>query len=163
MVLLVATLTLILGSLCTPSYGTALADVNYLNHTLNQAQDTGTPAVFMMILLNNLPLCLLMFIPLIGAGLGLLIIFETGVGLGEISLVQGQPLSLSLYNTIVDPVFWIEFAAYSIAMAASLWLFRRLLQGRWQELENTCKAIAASALILLVGAVVETLMLAGFL
>jgi hypothetical protein len=53
-------------------------------------------------------------------------------------------------------VFWLEFAAYSIAMAESIWLTRRLLQLRWNELKNTAIFIGICAAILIVGAVVET-------
>ena len=161
--LVVAILVLVVGSYSTPSYNAALAEVNHLNHTFNQVSATGTGAVFEMIYLNNLILCLLMFIPLIGAGIGLFLIYETGVGLGEISMVQGTPIALDTFNMLMEPIFWLEFAAYAIAMSASIWLFYRLIQRRWREIEYTCKAIAASGLLLLTGAVIEALQVTGYL
>jgi hypothetical protein len=33
-----------------------------------------------------------------------------------------------ILGLIATPVFWLEFAAYSITMAESIWLFQRLLR-----------------------------------
>jgi len=96
-----------------------------------------------------------MFIPVIGPVLGLFILFDTGVALGAISSIQGYPVGLGLLSLVLTPVFWLEFAAYSTAMSESIWLFRRLLQKRWQELKNTAILIGICAAILVVGAVVE--------
>jgi len=96
-----------------------------------------------------------MFVPVIGPVLGLFILFNTGVALGAIASVQGYPVGLGLLSLLLTPVFWLEFAAYSTAMAESIWLFRRLLQKRWLELKNTAILIGICAAILIVGAVVE--------
>lgn len=97
-----------------------------------------------------------MFIPLAGAGLGLYILYNTGVALSAIASIQGYPAYSGILNLVVTPIFWIEFVAYAIAMAQSVWLFRRMLQGRWGELKWTGVFIGVCALLLIVGAVVET-------
>ena len=85
----------------------------------------------------------------------LFILFDTGVALGAIAATQGYPVWLGLASLVVTPVFWLEFAAYSIAMAESIWLFRRLTQRRWRELKWTAIFIGICAGLLAVGAVVE--------
>ena len=97
-----------------------------------------------------------MFIPLVGAGLGLFILYNTGVALNALASIQGYPVYVGILSLVATPIFWIEFAAYAIAMAESVWLFRRLLQGRWGELKWTAISIGVCALLLFVGAVVET-------
>jgi hypothetical protein len=98
----------------------------------------------------------LMFVPVVGAGLGLFILFDTGIALGAIASTGGYPVWLGLFSLVLTPVFWLEFAAYSIAMAESIWLFRRLTQKRWGEFKWTALFIGICALLLIVGAVVET-------
>jgi uncharacterized membrane protein SpoIIM required for sporulation len=132
-----------------------------LNQTLSEHQTNNnlTPYIFQ----NNFTICLLMFIPLVGAGLGMFILFETGIALGAIATTQGLPVWLALGSLVVTPVFWLEFAAYSTAMASSIWLFRRLFQvyrpgGRQliiRELKWTGIFIGVCAGLLAVGAVVE--------
>jgi hypothetical protein len=41
-------------------------------------------------------------------------------------------------------------------MTESVWLFRRIFQKRWRELKNTAICIGIVALLLLLGAIVET-------
>jgi hypothetical protein len=135
------------------SHSDAQTISNQLNETLQTHRSNGTLTEY--IFLNNFEICLLMFVPIIGPVLGLFILFDTGVALGAISSIQGYPVSLSLLSLILTPVFWLEFAAYSTAMAESIWLFRRLLQKRWLELKNTAILIGICAAILIVGAVVE--------
>jgi hypothetical protein len=70
--------------------------------------------------------------------------------------VQGFPPLLEILILILTPVFWLEFASYSIGITESIWLFRRLLQQRWGELKNTVILIGVCAGLLAVGAIVET-------
>jgi glucan phosphoethanolaminetransferase (alkaline phosphatase superfamily) len=96
-----------------------------------------------------------MFVPFAGPIIGLVILFDTGVALGAIASVQGYPVFIALISELLTPVFWLEFIAYSTAIAASLWLTRRLLQGRWLELKNTAIQIGVCAAILVVSAIIE--------
>jgi hypothetical protein len=99
---------------------------------------------------------LLMFVPVIGPILGFLILFDTGMAMGAIASVQGYSPLLGFALLVITPVFWLEFTSYSIGITESIWLFRRLLQGRWRELKNTGILIGICALLLLIGAIVET-------
>ncbi len=161
LVLLVAIIVLVIGSIVPLSQSAATTLHDNLKQTLNQAiTNQNLPQ---SIYLNNLTLCLLMFLPLLGSGLGLFVLYNTGVGLNAISIVQGQSTLLGIFDLMTGPVFWLEFFAYSIAMAQSIWLFRRMLQGRWKELEWTGLSIVASTVLLAIGAVVEAWQITGYI
>lgn len=142
---------------------------NQLNQTVTEGNATGTlaPAIF----LNNFLLCLAMFIPLAGIGIGLFIMFSTGLAFRavlEVQLAMGvsaaSPVSFDFSTAIlalalIGITFVAEFVSYTIGMTESVWLFRRLTQRRWRELKITAKLIGVVALLLIIGAIVETLAL----
>jgi uncharacterized membrane protein SpoIIM required for sporulation len=164
-VFVIALIVTVIGSFVPLSSQDAYQLSNQLNQTLNENRASNTLTQYIFI--NNFEICLLMFIPVAGAALGLLILFDTGLALGAIATTQGYPIWLGLASLLVTPVFWIEFAAYSIAMAESIWLVRRLMQailteerGRWREilwreLKWAGISIAVCAGLLAIGAVVE--------
>jgi hypothetical protein len=61
-----------------------------------------------------------------------------------------------LLLVLVVLTFVLEYVSYSIAISESIWLFRRLTQRRWRELKNTGILIGLCALLLTIGALVET-------
>jgi hypothetical protein len=152
-VFLVAVLVTVIGSTIPLSSSDAYTISQSLNATLseNRANNTLTQYIF----INNFSICLLMFIPIAGAALGMFILFNTGVALGAIAATQGYPVYVGLLSLVATPIFWIEFVAYSIAMAESIWLFRRLTQKRWLEFKWTALFIGSCAGLLAIGAVVE--------
>ena len=160
-VFIISIVFLSVGSSITLNPDDAYDISDQLNRTLSERQETNTLTSF--IFLNNFSICLLMFIPIVGAGLGMFILFETGIALSAIAFTQGFPTWLAFASLVVTPVFWLEFAAYSIAMAQSIWLFRRLFQinqPNWRqiilrELKWTGIFIGACAGLLIVGALVE--------
>ena len=104
-------------------------------------------------------ICLLMFIPVIGPLLGFYILFNTGTVLGAISTAEGIPPIIALAVTLI-PIGLIEFAAYSTAMTESIWLFRRITQKKGiHELKNTCIFVSIAAVLLFLGAVIETMLI----
>jgi hypothetical protein len=137
-----------------------------LNQTLNQGTAGGTliPDIF----INNFSLCLLMFIPLAGLGIGLLILFSTGMAFRAVIEIQAanglssattgniDPTTAILALVLIGAVFLLEYVSYAIAMTESVWLFRRILQKRWGELKIAAAVIGIVALLLIIGAVVET-------
>ena len=143
----------VIGSAVPLSHQDAYTISQGLNETLkqNKANNTLTEYIF----INNFSICLLMFVPVVGAALGMFILFDTGIAIGAISAIQGYPAYIAIISQLITPVFWLEFAAYSIAMAESIWLFRRLMQRRWHRLKWTGIFIAICAGLLAVGAVVE--------
>jgi Stage II sporulation protein M len=152
-IFLVALIVTVVGSYIPLSHQDAKTLSDQVNATLNTHRSDNTLTQY--IFLNNFEICLVMFVPFIGPVIGLFILFDTGVALGAIASVQGYPVWFGLLNLIFTPVFWIEFAAYSTAIAESIWLTRRLIQGRWRELKNTAILIGICAAILIIGAIVE--------
>jgi uncharacterized membrane protein SpoIIM required for sporulation len=158
-ILVLAIISIVIGSMTTFSHDDAVSRSNTINQTLNRAlaSDNLTQTIF----INNFSLTLLMFIPLVGVGIGLFIMYNTGVGLAAISTVQGYPASTAILDLMANPIFWLEFVSYSIAMASSIWLIRRLLQERWGELKSTAASIAVCALLLGLGALIEAWQIQG--
>ena len=160
-IFILSIVVLVIGSSITLSSDDAYAISDQLNRTLSERQENNTLTSFIFI--NNFSICLLMFIPIVGAGLGMFILFETGLALSAIAFTQGFPTWLALASLVVTPIFWLEFTAYSIAMAQSIWLFRRLFQisqPNWRqimlrELKWTGIFIGICAGLLIVGAIVE--------
>ena len=140
-----------------------------LNRTVTEGTASGTlaPDIFR----NNFLLCLAMFIPLAGIGIGLFIMFSTGLAFRavlEVQLATGvsaaPPVSFDFSTAVlalalIGITFVAEFVSYTIGMTESVWLFRRLTQRRWRELKLTAKLIGVVALLLAIGAIVETLAL----
>jgi hypothetical protein len=164
MFLIAVSLTLI-GSLVplSPQYAKEINDS--INQTRNQGLEDGTliPAIF----LNNFGLCLLMFIPIAGAALGLFILFNTGLAFSAEIQVQSaaasstplpniSPITAIIALLVFGLVFALEYISYSIGIAESIWLYRRLRQRKWGELKNAAILIGIVAALLIVGAVVET-------
>jgi hypothetical protein len=96
-----------------------------------------------------------MFVPIIGPILGFIILGNTGIALGAIASTQGYPVWIALLSLVLTPIFWLEYAAYSTAIAESIWIIRRIMQHRWTELKNTAILIGICAAILIVSAVIE--------
>jgi len=124
-----------------------------LNSTVNMHKSNGTLAGYFF--LNNFEICIVMFIPILGPIVGFVILGSTGYALGAISKVQGYPPWVAMISELLLPIFWLEFIAYSTAMAESIWLTRRLIQGRWMEVKNTAILIGICAAILIVSALIE--------
>jgi uncharacterized membrane protein len=155
----------VIGSLVplSPQFAKEINDS--INQTRTQGLENGT--LTPSILLNNFGLCLAMFIPLVGAFLGLFIMFNTGLAFSAEFQVQSAtvtstpPLNISPTTAVIallvfGLVFLLEYVSYSIGMAESIWLFQRLRQRKWGELKNAAILIGIVAVLLIVGAVVET-------
>lgn len=109
---------------------------------------------------NNFMLTLIMFIPFVGPLFGAFVLFNTGTVIAARSVANNVPPLLWVASIFLTPVGWLEFAAYSLAISGSIWLTIRLFQHRMiHELGNTAKFITVSAVILLAGAIIETLLI----
>lgn len=131
-------------------------------------QTSNSPTLLTDIFVNNFPLCLLMFIPLAGFGIGMFILFSTGMAFRAVFDIQAanglsssasvgdiNPTTAILVLALAGAVFVIEYVSYSIAMTESVWLFRRILQKRWREVKVLAMLIGLVAVLLAIGAVVE--------
>ena len=152
-ILAIGVFLLFMGSLVRLSPQYAKQITNNVNQTHPQHQFTAKNTA--IIFSHNLFICLMEFVPVIGPIWGFVSFFLTGIGISAISIVKGHPPILVLMTLSIFPFTWLEFASYSIAIAESIWLFRRLLQGRWRELKNTAILIGICAILLLIAATVE--------
>lgn len=156
---IVAILVTIAGTFVplSPQMAQQLSDE--LNQTVGSLNQTGGLTQF--IFGNNFMICLLMFIPVVGPLFGLFVLFSTGTVLSAVSATQGFPAILAFIALMITPIFWLEFSSYSIAMAESIWLIRRITQRQfWRELKNAGLLVTLCAALLLIGAVIETALLA---
>jgi hypothetical protein len=133
---------------------------NNLNQTVNSLRLEGGMVQF--IFGNNFMICLFMFIPIIGPLLGFFALFNTGIAINAISIAESYPPVLVFVALFITPIAWIEYAAYSTAISESVWLFKRILEKRGRkEFRITCIFIALCAILLLLGAIVETAIILG--
>ena len=155
-VFIVAIIITVIGSFTPINAQDAKQISDELNNSTTVIGEQG--ALVQYIFGNNLLICLVMFIPIIGPLLGMYILYNTGAVIGAIAVNSSFSPVLALIALFITPVAWIEFTAYSTAMAESIWLFRRSLQGRgFRELrKNATLFIAICTVLLAVGAIVET-------
>ena len=112
---------------------------------------------------NNLLICLVMFIPIVGPIFGLYALYNTGVVI-EAQIVAASSTGLSpilvFFVLFLFPFTWLEFISYSTAFAESVWIIRRFTQrlGR-REIKNAAVLIAIVTILLLIGAVIETVLI----
>ncbi|MCW4000250.1 MAG: stage II sporulation protein M [Candidatus Bathyarchaeota archaeon] len=167
-VLVLAVLATLIGLMVPMSPTQAKMISDQLNQTLTQGNEQGT--LVQDIFLNNFPLCLLMFVPLAGFGIGMFILFSTGQAFRAVFEIQAasgattatpeiSAATAFLALALIGAVFLLEYVSYSIGMAESIWLFRRIMQGEKRlmgELKYLAIFIGIVALLLIIGAVVET-------
>jgi len=152
----VAFLLVAIGASIPISHQTANQLYDYFNQTVAQNKASGTVPQY--IFLNNFRVCLPLFIPVFGPAYGVLSFVTTGYILGAEAQVLGFPPLLYVAALVFDPIFWLEFTAYSIGIAESIWLLRRLTQKRYWEIKNTAILIGICAALLVVGAIIESML-----
>lgn len=159
--ILILCLAVIIAGTATPVPQEQASEIsNDLNQTVQSLLEND--ALLQYIFGNNFMICLIMFIPIFGPIFGLYVLYNTGAVIGAIAIAGNFPPLLGFLVLLLTPVAWLEFFAYSIAIAESVWLVRRILQRRVRhELVNASILISICAVLLLLGAIIETVMIAG--
>jgi len=108
---------------------------------------------------NNFMICLAGFIPIAGPIFECYVLYSTGVVLSAYTAydvtIEASPLMLFFF-LFLFPFTWLEFAAYSTAIAGSIWLTWRIIHHKGKrEIKNTCILISICAVMLLVAAIIE--------
>lgn len=112
---------------------------------------------------NNFMICLAMFVPIAGPIFGSYVLHNTGIVIAATSVSEGLPSLLVFTFLFAFPFTWLEFLAYSIAFAQSVWLTWRMIQHKGRkELVNTCVLISICAVMLLIAAIVEMAIISYF-
>ena len=157
-ILIIALIVTASGLLVSINLEEAEAINKNLNQTINYLTEEG--GIVQFIFGNNFMICLLMFIPIIGPIIGFYALFNTGIVINAIAIVEGYPTSLVFTALFLTPVAWIEYIAYSIAISESVWLFRRFTQKRGRSwLKITSIFISICAALLVLGAIVEAIII----
>jgi uncharacterized membrane protein SpoIIM required for sporulation len=155
LVFIVSAIMMGISTLTPLSRQSADSIYNELNQTVSTGKDSGN--LLQYIFGNNLMITIMMLIPFIGPFLGFYAFYNTGVAIAATSIVKSYPPLVAYVSLWLTPVAWLEFAAYSTAITASLWLTWRIMhQGARHELVNTSKFLSVCTLILLLGAIIET-------
>lgn len=112
---------------------------------------------------NNFMISLIMFVPIIGPIFGSYALYNTGVVIAAASIGEGiHPLAVFLF-LFIFPFTWLEFIAYSTAIAESVWLTWRIIKRKGKrEIVNTCILISICAVMLLIAAIIETVLITYF-
>jgi hypothetical protein len=111
---------------------------------------------------NNFFHSLIMFTPFVGPLYGGFVFFNTGTILEIIAIVQNTNTGLLFVTLFLFPHTWLEFFAYSLAMSQSVFLSMAIVRGRFrQELVRTCVIMAVCALILLLAALAEVIIISA--
>lgn len=108
---------------------------------------------------NNFMICLVGFVPIAGPIFEFYALYSTGVVISAYvaydESIQTSPLIIFLL-LFIFPFTWLEFLAYSTAIAESFWLIWRIIQHKWKtEIKNACILISICAVMLLVAAIIE--------
>jgi len=157
---LIALIVSAIGTLTPLTAEEASAVSTDYNQTMDALHAMSPLGKVTLIFGNNFMLCLLAFVPIVGIIFELYVLYSTGVVVAAISFNTMNPL-LAFLLLFVFPVAWLEFLAYSMGMAESFWLTRRIFQHRGRrELVNTCKFISITAVTLLAAAIMEVALLA---
>lgn len=105
---------------------------------------------------NNFMICLATFIPIAGPIFGCYVLYNTGVVIAAESITQGLSPLIVLVFLFVFPFTWLEFLAYSVAFAESVWLTWRIIRRKGKkEIVDACILISICAVMLLAAAIIE--------
>ncbi len=118
----------------------------------------GSEPSIMTILTNNVMICLLLFIPVIGVFFLAFISHNSGVVLAAISQIEGfNPVDMFVAS-ILWPWSWFEIVAYGLAASQGVMLLIALLTRRFNQELRTLVIIGVISIALLsIGGVIEIL------
>jgi len=138
----------------------SLGEANSINQELEKIRQNISVG---LIFGNNLMICLIMFVPVVGPIFGGYALYNTGVAIAAESIVAGLSPAATFLSLFVFPFTWLEFIAYSTALAESFWLIWRIFHHKIKkELVNACILISICAVMLLAAAIIELVLIQYF-
>lgn len=153
-------ITITVSGILTPLSG---EEIETLGEGLKETQETvrtlPTVQQVSFIFGNNFMICLAGFVPIAGPIFEFYVLYSTGVVISAYATydesIQASPLLLFLL-LFIFPFTWLEFLAYSTAIAESFWLTWRIIQRKGKiEIKNACMLISICAVMLLAAAIIE--------
>ncbi|MCP8306499.1 MAG: stage II sporulation protein M [archaeon] len=135
-----------------------------IDHTSAQTliQELPTPSEItpLFILQNNLSIALIGFVPIIGILWMVFVLYSTGVVLSAFSVVYEVSPILFFLVLITNPIFWIEYTAYTLVMVeGTMLVYSAFKKEVLKELKIALLVLIAVVLLLTVGAFIEVQML----
>jgi len=111
---------------------------------------------------NNFMHCLIMFTPFFGPFYSAFIFFNTGTVIALIAVARNVNVTLLFVFLFSSPHTWLELFTYSLALSQSIFLASAIFKRRFkEETVRTCVIIAICALILLLAAIVEVILISA--
>jgi len=105
---------------------------------------------------NNFMHCLIMFTPVLGPIYAGYVLYSTGRVLAAFGCVEGISPNLLFVVTFLLPHAWLEYLAYALAVSQNIWLVLMARRHQFRaELKNLYKMVTVCALILLLAAFIE--------
>lgn len=109
---------------------------------------------------NNFLISSIMFIPLFGLVIGVIILHTTGVVIAATGMSVDIPGIFLLLSLLVFPFSWLEFISYAAAMTQSIFIllgiFRRFII---KEMFRTVILLSATFIMLFIAAFIETILI----
>jgi len=106
-----------------------------------------------LIFCSNLLIALLMMLPVAGQIAGVYTLYRSGMVLAAMSVVHGVSQVEGLFSTLVIPVVWLEFYAFSIAMTEGALLIFKVRNV--ETLKPVCVRFLFCVILLALAAVLE--------
>jgi len=139
--------------LCLPAFIVPLSEEQKAGN-VGVNSERAASATFTSIFGNNLYIALLALIPLAGVGFMSFVLFNTGV------IAASYPLGV--LNVLSNPFAWVEVAVYAFACTCAYFALQAIIKKDWAGMKGEFKrGVCWSALILVIAAFVEYLLIAG--
>jgi len=135
-------------------------DYKIANQTYTEISNRFISVSVISIFINNSYIALMALIPIYGVLSTFIIAFNTGYTIGCIAQVANVPLAHVFSVYFLDLIFIIEYFAYSLAVAESMYLcYLAVKEGKREFIDRlhygTWKLAILIVLILFIGAVIE--------
>lgn len=158
---LIVSATIVLASL---SYGASRGnqvELAVAHQTLREVETIAGESTWFSILINNVSLTLVTFLPLMGAVWMIYVQFNTGWHLGAIAKVYNINYLVATSLVLTSIVGLIEYSAYTIALGESLFLVYSATQGEFQRrvIQHSWLSIIIVVSLLFLGGAVEAFLL----
>jgi len=105
---------------------------------------------------NNFMHCLIMFTPVFGPVWAGYVLYSTGRAFAAFGYVSKVSPNFLFAITFLLPHAWLEYLAYALAVSQSIWLVLMARRQQFRvELKNLYKTVTVCALLLLLAAFIE--------
>jgi len=155
---LIISAIIILSTLLLSSFIGFNASPEEAEQIAKEVENLTATATWIDIFLNNFLLTLITFTPIFGIIFAVYVQFNTGYAFGALAQnYNWNNLQLTL-TVLVTPVGILEYSAYILALAESIILIYSIYKKELKKrlVNHTWKTLTTVALLLLIGAVIET-------